>query len=128
MEKDKPIIINPFAKKEAPVPRKNWEVPGMPETSCFSYTNIKVLPELTGRKLDDLSWGLIHALRPSVVEVFNDDWWAHCNAITWRVRVFCKDSIISFIEQEVKVGMYGNIKNGGDLSWRLKEEKKREKK
>ena len=86
-------------------------------------TIINVLEFLKNREVDDVSMGYIYALRPSVVEVLNDNWGHNCDCRTWRVRVFCKNNKIDHIKQEVTVGLYGDIKNGHDLNTRLKYEK-----
>lgn len=79
------------------------------------YAVIDVLPFLTGKPLDDIAAGYMRALRPSKVEVIDKDGTHDLMAMNWRVRIFMHGDLIYKIQQEVEVGLYGEIVNGGHL-------------
>lgn len=95
-------------------------------TSSRSYTSIDVLPFLTGRKIDKVVMGYLHALRPSYIQVSKGGFLM--NAIAWRVSILLDDNDkIKWIRQEVEVGLYEGVENGYELrilvgEWELNKE------
>ena len=82
-----------------------------------SYSVIEVLAFLKGRKIDKVVMGYLHALRPSKIEVVPFRESTHCDAFTWRVRIFLnKDETIDCIQQEIQVGCYDDVEHGAHLS------------
>ena len=95
---------------------KNLELQEYPR----SYSVIEVLPFLSGRKIDKVVMGYLHAIRPSTIEVIPFKGGHHLDCHTWRVRIFLhEDETIIYIKQEVEVGCYEGINNGHHLSCEL---------
>jgi hypothetical protein len=79
-----------------------------------SYTSIKVLQFLYGRKCDNLILSYIHALRPSAIRVTSG--YVTCDSVTWRVTVFVDSkNKVKSIEQEVEVALCEPFENGYQL-------------
>lgn len=86
-----------------------------PATS-WSFTTMPVLPFLWGLPYDAIAKNWIDALRPSSVRVYPHNE-LKSDGRPWRVTVTLhkESNIIKAIEQEVQVGLRGDIKNGYDL-------------
>lgn len=81
--------------------RVPWE-----EDPEHGYTVMPILPQFTGKKLDNSLIAYLHAFRPSSVRI--SDGGVHCDSRPWRVTVFTKKvdgvEIIASISQEVCIG------------------------
>lgn len=79
----------------------------------YGYTNIQVLPELTGKPWCAITQSYMHGLRPSNVRVVQQHGEIKSNAILWRVTVYLTDNErIERIEQEVEVELPDSVENG----------------
>lgn len=84
----------------------------------FGYTTIEVLEFLTGRKWDEISYGFVHAIRPSKV-VVNYEFTDSC---LWRVHVKTDENgVIVKIIQEVEVRLPQALANSQALVAALEE-------
>lgn len=90
----------------------------IPESDCFGYTCIKVLPFLYGKKWDEVSLAFVHTLRPSYIRVIEGC--EKLDSMLWRVTVRLNDDkTINQIEQEVEVWLPDGVAHGEALDHAL---------
>lgn len=83
------------------------------------YTSIEVLDFLSGKPWDDVALGFCHALRPSIIRVVTNG--TQLDSRTWRLTVYIdENNLIKKIFQEVEVGLPEGVRNGHELSKRIK--------
>jgi len=102
--------------------KKNLQVKKLKKAASFGYSCIRVLEFLNDRPFDDVAKGYIHALRPSNIRLIKNGI-VKSDSVSWRVTIFLEKGFIDKIEQEVQVGLYGDVKDGHDLELRLLGEK-----
>lgn len=81
------------------------------------FTELDVLPQLIGQRLDDYARGVIISLRPTVIRLVEVGDEVKTDAMLWRVTVkFRVDDehyqVIDRITQEVAVGLPEGVPNG----------------
>lgn len=89
-------------------------------TNAGYMTLYKLLPEIHGREMDDVTWAFLSTLRPSCVVVLGYDEPQMGDSYPWRVRVYLdRDKKIVDVTQEVRVALLGDMQNGWDVRMRL---------
>lgn len=86
----------------------------------YSWTTIRVLPDLEGFRWGALTQAYLRALRPSVIRVVESGDSFTSDAITWRVTVYLDSAgCVSRIEHEVEVDLPDGVAHGYALEQRL---------
>lgn len=86
---------------------------------AVGHTVIRCLPDLEGKKWDELTLAYIQALKPTYLRVTQGD--IKCDARPGRVTVYVTaDNMITKIEQEVMVGLPESCKHGADLDRKVR--------
>lgn len=87
-------------------------IPKIPVLSSKCTATIEVLDFLNGRELDDISFGWLDSVRPSVIRITHGE--IKCDSHLWRVTVYLtKTNLIEKIVQEV--GLSSPNLNGREM-------------
>lgn len=90
-----------------------------PDNKRTSYTQIQVLPELTGLPWNNHALNWVHGLRPSAISVILHHGEIACECKPWKVLVFLDECrYIKKITQTAEVALMG-ADNGHDLHCQL---------
>lgn len=92
---------------------------------AIGYTSIPVLEFINGLRLNFFTMNMLAAVRPSALRVLDENAEIKCDALCWRVTVTTYKHAgaltIRKIEQEVVVGLSGELENSKELTKELRE-------
>jgi hypothetical protein len=107
----RPVELEPYFDRQG----ARYEQP-----SRTGYVAMPVLQFLDGKKLSPELFGWIESLRPPLVRIVRFGHAVTCDAWHWRVTIYLREdnTTIDRIEQEVIVGLHGDVEHGADLRGR----------
>jgi len=84
----------------------------------YSYTTVKVLPELLGKKWDEVSLAFVLSLEPTAIRVSTG--MVTLDSCVGRMTVIVNDDdVIQRIDKEVRIPLPEGVKNAYDLRCKL---------
>jgi len=84
-----------------------------PEINGYSYTDIRIAQEMTGKQVDDTLFMYLSCFRPSYIRIIPYNGTVHLDGRPWRITVYLdKDKKIKSIYQEVRVDLTEFILDG----------------
>ena len=86
--------------------------------NVYSYTTVKVLPELHGKKWDDVSLAFVLSLEPTAIRV-TTGMVTLDNCVGRMTVIVNDDEVIQRIDKEVRIPLPEGVENAYDLRCKL---------